>query len=432
MPATGADRIRKQRRRHASLLVLLRAAAAAAVCLLAGCTALATKHAGADLAPWPEIRPDVRMEVLRARMHEYSITFAAEIEVAATGIERRTSDAAIRRNAVLWRVRAIPEMRKACFRLEPVSALVDAWILARQMDQLFSDGAGVGAFGPFQSEAVAVSQGLLAQMRTIGDSIAVSPQTRTEFERKFIDPWLADHPLQDITFVRQSPIARFAEQARERGDGLESVGTMEELAVTLAQQARIYLADLPRQVHGEVDLLRSDMLPEERVASLQGDLHTGAAAADRIAAAAEGITPLVLSERPIILEELSRQRGLLMDALSVEGDRTVDAMIRAMAAERGELLRNIESQRQATLAWATAERREAIADLHREVAGSMETLRGERAVVVDNVRRIVDAVLLRVALFLAAAVLLAPLVAHAYVRVWPRRPRAEADRATSA
>jgi hypothetical protein len=53
----------------------------------------------------------------------------------------------------------------------------------------------------------------------------------------------------------------------------------------------------------------------------------------------------------------------------------------------------------------------------------MEALRRERAVVVDDVRQIVDAVLLRVALFLVAAVLLAPLVAHAYVRLWPRRPR---------
>jgi hypothetical protein len=32
-------------------------------------------------------------------------------------------------------------------------------------------------------------------------------------------------------------------------------------------------------------------------------------------------------------------------------------------------------------------------------------------------------VLLRVAVFLVAAVVLAPLVAHAYARVWPRRWR---------
>jgi hypothetical protein len=139
-------------------------------------------------------------------------------------------------------------MRKACFRLEPVSALVDAWIFARQMDQLFSDGAGASAFGTFQPEAVEVSRRLVDQIREIGGSIAVSPEARAEFEHKFIDPWLANHPLHDMTFVRQSPIARFAEQSRARGDTFESVGTMEELAFILSQQARIYLADLPRQV----------------------------------------------------------------------------------------------------------------------------------------------------------------------------------------
>jgi hypothetical protein len=57
------------------------------------------------------------------------------------------------------------------------------------------------------------------------------------------------------------------------------------------------------------------------------------------------------------------------------------------------------------------------------VAVSMEAPRAERAIVVSAVRHIVDVVLLRVAVFLAAAVVLAPLVAHAYARVWPRRWR---------
>ena len=91
-----------------------------------------------------------------------------------------------------------------------------------------------------------------------------------------------------------------------------------------------------------------------------------------------------------------------MDAISVEREQAVGAIVRAFAAERGELLRNVESQRLATLEWATTERRETIADVRRELAASMEALRGERAVVVDDVRHIVDVVLLRVALFLVA------------------------------
>src|SRR6476620_1538718 len=230
-------------------------AACLALSSLVACASLGKKSTQPNLKPWPEIRSDVRAETLRVRMYEYSITFAAEVDLTATAIERRAADSTVRRNALLWRVRAIPEMRKACFRLESVSALIDAWVLARQMDQLFSAGAGAGAFGAFQTEAVEASHRLVNQMREIGNSIAVSPEATVEFERKFIDPWVADHPLRDITFVRESPIARFAEQSRARGDTLQSVGTMEDLAVSLAQQGRIYLADLPRQLQGEVDLI---------------------------------------------------------------------------------------------------------------------------------------------------------------------------------
>ena len=401
----------------------MRTSASLALCSLVACASLGKKSTQPDLKPWPEIREDVRVETLRARMFEYSVTFAAEVDLAASAIERRAADSTVRRNALLWKVRAIPEMRKACFRLEPVSALIDAWIFARQMDQLFREGAGAGAFGTFQPEAVEVSRRLVDQMREIGGSIAVSPEARTQFEHRVIDPWLVEHPLRDITFVRESPIARFAEQSRARGDTLQSVGTMEDLALSLSQQARIYLADLPRQLRGELDLMRSDMLPAEAVASMQGDLHVSAAAADRIASTAEGVSSLVPNERQIVLDEVSRQRALVMEALSVERERAVAAAVRALAAERIELLRNVESQRLATLEWATAERREAIANVHRELAGSINALRGERTVVVNDLRHIVDLILLRVAIFLIAAVVLAPLVAHAYALVWPRRWR---------
>ena len=402
-------------------VAFMRAAACLALCCLAACAGLNKKPEGPNLEPWPEIRSDFRVESLRARIHEYSITFAAEVDLAATAIEQRATDATVRRNALLWRVRAIPEMRKACFRLEPIGALVDAWIFARQVDQLFSEGAAKGAFGTFQPEAIAVSRRLLAQMQEIGGSIAVSPETRTEFERKFIDPWVAEHPLHDVTFVRESPIGRFAEQFPGRGDMFQSVGTMEGLAVGLSQQARIYLAELPRQVRGEVDLMRADILPPDSIASLQADLHMTAAAVDRIAATTEGIPPLALSERRAVVEEISRQRVLVMAAISMEREQAIGALVRALSAERSELLRTVESQRVATLAWATAERRETVADIRRELAASLDAVRGERAVVVTDVRHIVDVVLLRVALFLIAGVVLAPIVAHVYARVWPRR-----------
>ena len=402
---------------------LMLTAACVALSAVAGCAAMNKPPTRPDLEAWPEIRSDFRLEPLRQRMHEYSITFAAEVDLAATSIEQRATDATVRRNAMLWRVRAIPEMRKAGFRLEPIAALIDTWIFARQMEQLFSDGGGAGAFGTFQPEAVSVSRRLVSEAREIAGTIAVSPETTVAFERKYIDPWLAEHPLRDLTFVRESPIARFADQSRASGDLVQSVGSIAELAVSLSQQARIYAGDLPRQVRGEIDLMRTDILPPESLASMQGDLHVSAAAADRLASTAEGMLPLALNERRIVLEEINRQRAIVMAAVSVEQEHAVGTLVRSFAQERTEMLRSFELQRLATIEWATGERREAVADLHREFAESIAALRGERAVVINDVRHIVDAVLLRVAIFLIAGVLLAPVVAHVYVWVWPRRRR---------
>jgi len=154
---------------------------------------------------------------------------------------------------------------------------------------------------------------------------------------------------------------------------------------------------------------------------MQGDLRTSAAAADRIASTAETIPTLVLNERRIVLDEMSRQRALVMEAVSVEREQAVSAIVRAFAAERSEVLGNVDSERVATLEWATNERRETLAEVRRELAESMAALRSERVVVVDDVRHIVDVILLRIAIFLIAGVVLAPLVAHVYASVWPRR-----------
>jgi hypothetical protein len=91
----------------------MRAGACLTLSSLVACASLGKQSTQPDMRPWPEIRPDVRVESLRARMYEYSITFAAEVDLAAAAIERRAADANVRRNALLWRVRAIPEMRKA-------------------------------------------------------------------------------------------------------------------------------------------------------------------------------------------------------------------------------------------------------------------------------------------------------------------------------
>jgi hypothetical protein len=189
----------------------------------------------------------------------------------------------------------------------------------------------------------------------------------------------------------------------------------------LSQQARIYLADMPRNVRGEVDLLRDEILPADTLASMQNDLRSSVDAASRIAAVADGVTGLVNDERRELLDGVDKQRALVMEGVSVERERAVDGITRLLAAERTVMLKDINAQRLATYDWADAERRAAIADVHQEMTGAVAALQSERAAFVADMRHIVDMTLLRVALFVLAGLVLAPFVAHIYVRVWPRR-----------
>ena len=404
----------------ANRALLIRLAACLALPASAACGGLGKTPPRSDVTPWPQISSDYRVDTLRIRLQEYSITFTADVDRTATSIEQRSADAAVRRNALLWRLRAVAEMRKACFRAGALSGLVDAWTLAHQMDQLLTTGAGVKAFGPFQPEAIEASRRLLVQIQEIASSIAVSPQARDQLEREVVDPWVAAHPLPDLTFARESTVARFAEQAQARGDFFQSVGTIEEVLQSLAQQARIYLADLPKQVRGELDLLRADAFPTETLATAQGDLHSSAESLNRLAATAESVPALVRGEREAVLDEMDRQRALVMAAITAEREEAMLALASDFAVERNQLLRDVEAQRLATLQWATGERRETIEDIRRDLAGAVSALHAERTDFTEDVRRLIDAVLLRIALFLIAAVVLAPLVAHAYARVWPR------------
>ena len=117
---------------------------------------------------------------------------------------------------------------------------------------------------------------------------------------------------------------------------------------------------------------------------MQGDLHMSAAAVDRLAMTAEEMVPLALNERRIVLEEMNRQRALVMAAITIEREQAIGATLQALASERGALLRDVELQRLATLEWATGERLAAIADVRRELAGAMDALRSERALVVGD------------------------------------------------
>ncbi len=116
---------------------LVAAAGGLAIASISACAGLNAKPEPVDLRKWPEIRTDARAEVLKARVRDYAVTFAAEVDLAAMSIERRAVDPDVRRRALLWRLRADPGDAQGVFP-SPAPGRPD-----RRVDADPSDGGSV-------------------------------------------------------------------------------------------------------------------------------------------------------------------------------------------------------------------------------------------------------------------------------------------------
>ena len=84
---------------------------------------------------------------IRLRMRALVGPMCGEIEQAADRIAAGTTNRAVQRAALEWKIEAVPAMRGALFQPDPLTALVDSWALCNQMADYFETGPGKTALG---------------------------------------------------------------------------------------------------------------------------------------------------------------------------------------------------------------------------------------------------------------------------------------------
>lgn len=396
----------------------------------AGCSMI---H-GSDPSPHEVtgLRQDVELAELRAAAQEYLVNFTARVSSDADTIAAQTGDPEIRRNALRWKLNAIPEMREACFRARPAAALFDAWIMAAQMDAFFRDGGGSALFGDQQPVVVAASESLLEEIRSIWNDASPSEAERDGWESRYVTPWVEQHPLTSLDFARASVLAQFAPLAEDRGGVISRVRSLDEQVAILSAQTRIYLANIQDQVRGEAALLVDEIAGTQEVGDLLEEV-------ERAVSVAEAVPQLVRDERAVILEDIDRQRGIVLAEIQAEREIVLDAV----RSERDAILTAVTQERSLILAAVESERVAVLGDVDRQRAETIEELgllvAAERARAIDDAERIVsasilevdrqaggivDVVTIRLGALIIGLIVAAPLVAHVYVRVWPRSKHA--------
>jgi hypothetical protein len=313
-------------------------------------------HPRADVA--------VNSEQARLRVRSLVVPFSGELEAAADQIIAGTTNQTIRRNALLWKIEAVPVVGQTLFHANPFVALGDTWVFLWQMTDYFQNGPGKQAFGESAPIAAAACESLEKQITVVAASFTHSGNV-TDI-RTFIEKWAADHPVQHSIAGRESVVGYFTK--RRLQDVFSAPEAASDLVVTMDDLSRrmdVYSGQLPEQSRWEAELIAMDLASryqaDNAMPLVEKAVHSLADADDaidravkpfeRTAATLEAVPGILTKERTAAQQDLHEEITRTFQFEQQELKTTLDQLTKQLTNERVaallELHQNITEERTA-------------------------------------------------------------------------------------
>jgi hypothetical protein len=220
----------------------------------------------------PEEDVAVNAEQARLRMRALVGPFCGGLESAADEIIAGTTNRAIRREALLWKIEAVPTMRETLFHANPFIALGDTWVLLWQMDQYFENGPGKQALGDSADIAAAECTALEKQLTEVAASFTQSGNVSDV--RGFIEKFAREHPIEHSVASRESVVSYFTKRKlRETFSAPQAAGDFVVTMDDVSRRMDVYTGQLLEQSRWQAELFAMDLASEyqlQRVMPLAG------------------------------------------------------------------------------------------------------------------------------------------------------------------
>jgi hypothetical protein len=318
---------------------------------LSGCAALALAVSGCSLISLKSPERPLSATELNARLltRELAAHFWADVAHVGQDIAASEHDPAVLENSLRWELGAVSESRHAAMQMAPMMSLLDTWALALQMQAFAAEGGAGGAlFGAHAAAIRAASDGFAADAQSVAERL-LAPREFSEY-RNFVDSYVREHPLQDLTFARASVVQLWARKQGADTKLIDSLGTIPEALGDVAQRMQIYSDTVPSQV------VRETQLALRESGYSQGDVRSALKQLDerlaRLSAVAES-TPELVHE---VTGEVRQSLRVVLERL----DASSRAATEALHTERIALFADLRAEREAVLA-AFDEQRKALA-----------------------------------------------------------------------
>src|SRR5689334_2436808 len=274
--------------------------------------------------------------------------YSSEIENAADKIILESRSPLTRRQALEWKVEAIPILQTSLLRTDPVGAVLDAWAFTWQMKDYMQQPAVKPVWGEFYPVVAQTLDGMQNELEKLIQ--AAAPSANIDAARERVEAWAKANPIRGGLAGRRSADADLIRKTEQSDLGTRaSIKALEESIGDLTARLDAYNAFLPKQARWQAELLLSD-----------------------------------LSRDPQINHAMTNA-ALLSDALTRTTGR-LDRMPETIEQLRKEALADVESQRLAVQAFLREERVQAMDALSQERIATIADLRGERLAATADLR----------------------------------------------
>ena len=274
---------------------------------------------------------------IRTMTRAFGAEFISRVARAADSIAEGSADPAIRIEALRWKMNATAACASAVYQSVPEVALLNTWVLCRQMQHYMAATPDSLLLGPRSGIARTVSDELLSQMDTLAAGL-LAPDRLAEMA-EFTEKYAAAHPVQQMRFAAPDLMLAWV---RHLGisdqDYVKTVGSVQEVIADMGDRMSGAARQFGDRVDWTADLIALRMEQDSIRDRLSMQLDSLAGDCSRMV--------LILEHSPQLADPLAAGFNARIAELIATLDGSMAHAFAAIDRQRTELQRFVDAQRE--------------------------------------------------------------------------------------
>ncbi|GAA4318395.1 hypothetical protein GCM10023115_44270 [Pontixanthobacter gangjinensis] len=286
---------------------------------------------------------EISQPELRVTMNDFFYRFERSIAESADSIMKASTDPAVEREALIWKLNSIPVANTAIYNSDPFLGYIDVAVFTYQLKLFYENGAGKDSFGPHQDIALETLDSLWEELLDIGRNLV--PDNDISEGTRIVTDFAEKHPLNSSYFVRQSTVPLMTKI--QNAEKVTFKGLAEDMSQSLDQmraQLGSYMEVLPKQVRWESEYLIDNALTN---AEMTGRFDSISNLMERTVLVLESSPDLIDNQREAAFRDISGERIAVIQALRQEREIILEEIKKERAIVLAELSEQINTQREA-------------------------------------------------------------------------------------